>query len=76
MVFMALHGKYSHPPADLHLDVCVTHDMTVLLLMDRLPGQPAGAHVVDYLDGLVAFEREGDQWLQSVHGPAVRVILT
>jgi hypothetical protein len=26
--------------------------------------------------GLVAFEREGDPWLQSVHGPAVRVSLT
>jgi hypothetical protein len=51
-------------------------DMTVMLLMDRLLGQPAGAHAVEYLDGLVAFEREGDQWLQSVHGPAVRVSIT
>jgi hypothetical protein len=35
-----------------------------------------GPHAVEYLDGLVAFEREGDPWLQSVHGPAVRVSLT
>jgi broad specificity phosphatase PhoE len=76
IVFWVLHEKYSHPPSDCHLDVCVTHDMTVMLLMDRLLGQPAGAYVVEYLDGLVAFEQEGGQWLQSVHGPAVRVTLT
>jgi hypothetical protein len=76
IVFSVLQEKYSHPPADCHLDVCVSHDMTVLLLMDRLLGQLAGEHVVEYLDGLVAFERDGDHWLQSVHGPAVRATLT
>jgi broad specificity phosphatase PhoE len=75
-VLMALHELYSHPPADCHLDVCVTHDVTVLLLMDRLMGRPAGENAIEYLDGLVAFERDGDPWLQSVHGPAVRVTLT
>jgi hypothetical protein len=50
--------------------------MTVLLLMDRLLGLPAAQHTVEYLDGLAAFQRGGDHWLQSVHGPPVRVSLT
>ncbi len=75
-VFTALREGYSNPPASCHLDVCVTHDMIVLLLMDRLLGLPAAQHTVEYLDGLVAFQRGGDHWVQSIHGPAVRVLLT
>lgn len=74
-VLMALRELYSHPPTNCHLDVCITHDITVLLLMDRFLGQPAGGNAVEYLDGLVAFERDGAHWLGCVNGPAVRVVL-
>jgi broad specificity phosphatase PhoE len=53
-----------------HLDVCVTHDMTVLLVRDRLLEQPVEDHEVRFLDGLVLFEQDGGVWLQSQHGPA------
>jgi broad specificity phosphatase PhoE len=75
-VLTALRDRYSRPPTNSHLDVCVTHDITVMLLMDRLMGQPARENAIEYLEGLVAFERDGDHWIQSVHGPALRVIPT
>ncbi len=74
-VLRALQETYSNPPADCHLDMCVTHDMTVLLLRDRLLGLPAGEQEVEYLDGLIAFERDGAHWLQGTHAPAVQVSL-
>ena len=72
-VLAALQELYSCPPTDCHLDVCVTHDITMLLLMDRFLGKPAGENSIEYLEGLVAFRRNGAHWLQSAHGPAVQV---
>jgi broad specificity phosphatase PhoE len=55
------------------LDVCVSHDMTVLLVRDRLLGEHVAAADVEFLDTLVAFEEEGSLWLTSHHGGPVKV---
>ncbi len=55
------------------LDVCVSHDMTLHLVRDRLLGQSVRDVDVDFLDGLVAFDREGARWLTSHHGEPVRL---
>lgn len=60
---------------DNQLDLCVSHDMTVALVMDRLLDQRAGEFEIEYLDAVVAYEAEGALWLRSCHAPAQRVDL-
>lgn len=55
------------------LDVCVSHDMTLLLVRDRLLGEPVTVADVGFLDSLVAFEAGGSLWLTSHHGEPVQV---
>jgi len=55
------------------LDVCVSHDMTVLLVRDRLLGEEVALANVEFLDTLVAFEEDGALWMTSHHGEPVRV---
>lgn len=56
-----------------HLDLCVTHDMTILLLRDRLLGEAAADHPVDFLDALALWE-DGDRvFLQSNIGERVDI---
>jgi len=55
------------------LDVCVSHDMTLLLVRDRLLGEPVAGAGVDFLDSLVAFEQGGSLWMTSHHGEPVPV---
>ncbi|MCZ6709526.1 MAG: histidine phosphatase family protein [Gammaproteobacteria bacterium] len=56
-----------------HLDVCVSHDMTLLLVRDQLLGEKVSAADVDFLDALVAFEQGGSLWMTSHHGAPVKV---
>lgn len=56
-----------------HLDLCVTHDMTVLMLRDRLLGEVAADHSVDFLEALALYERDGRVWMQSARGEAVDI---
>jgi hypothetical protein len=60
-------------PTKAKLDVCVSHDMTLLLVRDRLLGEPAAVGDVEFLDTLVAFEEGGSLWLSSHHGEPVEV---
>jgi len=48
-----------------HLDFCVTHDMTILLLRDRLLRRPAATHSVNFLEALALYEANGAVWLQA-----------
>lgn len=41
------------------LDICVSHDMTVYLVRDRLLGIAPEEAPVEFLDGLVVYERDG-----------------
>lgn len=58
------------------LDLCVSHDMTVALVMDRLLDQPAGDYEVEFLDAVVAYEADGALWLRSCHAPPRQVDLS
>ncbi len=55
------------------IDVLVSHDMTVFTVRDRLLGQAADDYPVEFLDGLVFFERTGKHYLQSHHGPEMAI---
>jgi hypothetical protein len=56
-----------------HLDVCVSHDMTLLLVRDQLLGEQVVVADVEFLDALVAFEQGGSLWMTSHHGEPVKV---
>jgi broad specificity phosphatase PhoE len=46
------------------LDLCVTHDLSIYLLKDRVLGLRHEQHgQVEFLDGLVVFERESNIWM-------------
>ena len=59
LVLRVLAEKLRAPGADSQLDVCVSHDMTLYLLRDRLLGERLQLAPVEYLDGLLLFEAEG-----------------
>jgi broad specificity phosphatase PhoE len=56
-----------------NLDVCVSHDMTLLLVRDQLLGESVAVADVEFLDALVAFEQGGSLWMTSHHGEPVKV---
>ncbi len=48
------------------LDLCVTHDMNLHLIKDQVLGLRHEEHgQVEFLDGVVVFEREGTVWMQA-----------
>ena len=48
------------------LDLCITHDISLYLIKDQVLGLRHEQHgEVEFLDGLVVFEREGDVWMQD-----------
>ena len=70
-------GKLEAPLERPQLDVCVSHDMSLYLVRDRLLGlgvTDSGA--VDFLDGVVFYERDRALWMRGLHGPPKRVDLT
>ena len=50
------------------LDVLVSHDMTIFTVRDRLLNQAVADFPVEFLDGLIIFEKDGIRFLQSHHG--------
>ncbi|MEM6707151.1 MAG: histidine phosphatase family protein [Pseudomonadota bacterium] len=66
---------HTSEPAN-HVDLNVTHDLTLYLLKQQYLGFDPEAVDTEYLDALILFERGGDHWLQSQHGPAQRVELS
>ena len=55
------------------VDLCVTHDMTILMLRDQLLGEPAAHHSVAFLEGLALYEQAGKVWLRSTVGKPVDI---
>jgi broad specificity phosphatase PhoE len=56
-----------------HLDLCVTHDMTVFTMRHGMGLEPAHGPDVEFLDGLVLFEKDGRRLFRSHHGGEVDV---
>ncbi len=71
LVVGVLAEKLSDPVAERQLDVCVSHDMTVHLVRDRVLGEAAADAKVEYLDALVLFELDGELRLASHRGTEV-----
>lgn len=53
-----------------HLDLCVTHDLSLMMFKCELLDEAPEAHPVAFLDGVVLFEADGEVWLQSQHSQA------
>ena len=67
-------AKLDAPIARPQLEICVTHDMTLYLVRDRLLGRPvAESGVVNFLDTVVFYQRDG-QLFMSAPDTAPRVI--
>lgn len=74
MVLRALLGKLATPAVPgKHLDLCVTHDMTVYTVRHGVGLEDAGGPAVEFLDGLLLFERDGRTWMRSQHGGEVEI---
>ncbi len=56
-----------------HVDLCVSHDITLMVVRDQFLNEAAGEVEVPFLDGLVLFEADGGVWLQSRHGQPVNI---
>ena len=62
-------SKLEAPLERRQLDVCVSHDMSLYLVRDRLLGlgvETSGA--VEFLDGVVFYRRGGKLWMRGLHG--------
>ena len=55
------------------LDLCVSHDLTIYTMRHGLGLEPVSGPAVEFLDGLILFEREGRQFVRSQHGGEVEV---
>jgi broad specificity phosphatase PhoE len=56
------------------LDLMVSHDFTVYTVRDRIVGQSVKTFPeVKYLDALALYKRDGETFIQSHHGEAVRL---
>ncbi|MDE0273353.1 MAG: histidine phosphatase family protein [Gammaproteobacteria bacterium] len=65
--------KLTTPVSHPHLDLHVSHDMTLYLLRGALLGEPVDGPPVEFLDGLLVWRAEGALWLKSQHGSPQRV---
>jgi len=59
-------AKLDAPIARPQLEICVTHDMTLYLVRDRLLGLPvAESGTVNFLDAVVFYQRDGRLLMQA-----------
>lgn len=69
-------AKLEAPVKRPQLDVCVSHDMSLYLVRDRLLGlQVASSGAVDFLDGVVFYKKRGQLWMRGLLGPARQIDL-
>jgi hypothetical protein len=70
-------SKLKAPVQRPQLDLCVSHDMSLYLVRDRLLSMNiAEAGEVAFLDGVAFYERDERVWMRGLHGPALHVDLT
>lgn len=63
-------SKVEGAMAAKQIDLCVSHDLTVLLVRDQLLGEPPARGAVEFLDALAVYRRDGQLFIQSSLGPA------
>lgn len=69
-------SKLEAPLERPQLDICVSHDMSLYLVRDRLLGMGVEtSDAVEFLDGVVFYERDRRLWMRGLHGPAQAVEL-
>ena len=66
--------KLDHPVAEQQIDLCVTHDLTVHMVRDRLLGASAGHGTVEFLDALAVYRRDGRLMMRGQVGPEREVM--
>ena len=65
--------KLNQPVAEKQIDVCVSHDLSLYLVRDRLLRESPEQGPVEFLDALVAFRRDDRVWLQSARTTPVDI---
>lgn len=76
MVLRALIGKLRDPGGEgaaRHLDLCVSHDMTLYTVRHGVGLEGLDGPEVEFLDGLLLFERDQRLWMRSQHGSEVQI---
>ncbi|MGI9326802.1 MAG: histidine phosphatase family protein [Pseudomonadales bacterium] len=73
MVLRVLAGKLDDGNDQQQLDLCVSHDITVHLVRDRLLRESIHLAPVEFLDALVLYRHADGLWLASHHGAPVSV---
>ena len=73
LLMQVLHTKLDTSVEGRSLDLCVTHDMTVYTMRHGLGLEPVSGPEVEFLDGLILFEKDGKRFVRSHHGGEVRV---
>ena len=75
-ILRLLKGKLDSPSEHpKQLDLCVSHDMTVLFIRHFFGLEPVDAQPVEYLDGLALYFDESELTLESQHGSRVLIKL-
>ncbi|NKB97015.1 MAG: hypothetical protein GKR90_00735 [Pseudomonadales bacterium] len=73
LVMQVLLPKLATPMEGRSLDLCVTHDMTVFTMRHGLGLEPVSGPDVEFLDGLILFEKGGRKFVRSHHGGEIEV---
>ena len=76
MVLEVMLDKLKAPAAQARsrqLDLCVTHDMTIFTMRHGAGLEPVDAADVQFMDGLLMFEKAGRVFFASQHGGVVEV---
>jgi hypothetical protein len=76
MIVRALVGKLRDDAATgRHLDVCVSHDLSVYTLRHGVGLEDVHGPEVEFLDGLLLFEKDGHLRMRSQYGSEVAIAL-
>lgn len=73
MIITVLASKLRAAGAARQLDVCVSHDMTVYTVRHGVGLEPLSGPEVEFLDGLLLFERGNTLLMRSQHGGEVQL---
>ena len=73
MVLEVLKGKLRQQGEGPQIDLCVSHDLTIMMLRHQLLGLVPEDWPVEFLDGVVLFEKDGELSLASDTGHRIQV---